>query len=601
MKKTLFLTSLLIFLLSTVSPANLQMELKDSQGQTVYTEYQVLKDGSLINSSTNTLNVDLTKNKNYTIKQKASTSKGWYNVTFYELNITQDLNPKTQMINTTIPDDKTYLTDKSNTYAADTSNLKFSKSKIRSNSVKEPDRVAHCLEYDYQASECTNWNINSTTDYSSTYSSDIFEFNVTEFDGYASGTTAPYPNISEIRVYDVGDTMDNREGGELVEQGLNSSFTLPQYGPAEYRFEFQVYNNGSRDWEIVSEDLMFEDGLEGSWKVSDIFYELGAVNDGGAFSNGKVSWNMDNGGILDLSGANDTLEANFVLDLDLGDSFTTDNRFKVEDTSEDSGTDAQHKVDWKKLGDLNVSISEPPNDTVVSKNRFFQLNGSVECLEGVCGQVSVSPRYNETFGSFSLIREDSGTAFYTNTSSEKVCGTLSESEKCDVSWYMNSTGDVESWHKVDLNASSNYTEIPESSSSFSEIQINEMVILNLSWDQTDFGYINPGEEDKPAEGNANKEYNITVGEKSMNVDNIYVKGQDLISVKDDTYSIGITNLTMTTELSSRNFTVKKDYTKILSDISAGTSINTKYWLDAPLGRTQGAYSGSMTFKANSTS
>lgn len=601
MKKTLIVPSILIILFSSVSAVNLQMELKDSQGQTIYTEYEVLKDGSLVNSSTNTLDVELTENENYTVKQKASTVNGWYNVTFYEFNMTQNLNPQTQMINTTIPDDKTYLTDKSNTYAVDTSNLKFSKSKIKLNSFDQPDRVAHCLEYDYQASECTDWNINSTTDYSSSYSSDVFEFNVTEFDGYASGTTAPYPNITEIRIYDVGDTMDNREGGDLVEEGLNSSFTLPQYGPAEYRFEFQVYNNGSKDWEILSEDVMFEEGLDSSWTVSDIFYELGNVKDGGAFSNGKVSWNTDNGGILDLSGSNDTLEANFVLDLDLDQSTITDNRFKVEDVSQDSGTEVKHEVNWKKLGNLNVSINEPPNETVVSKNRFFQINGSVECLDGTCGEVRASARYNETSSSFSLIPEDSGTQFYTNSSSEKVCGTLSESEKCYVSWYVNATGDVESWHKVDLNATSNYTDIPASSSPFSEIQINEMIILNLSWDQTDFGYIDPGEDKKPAEGNDNKEYNITVGEKSMNVDNIYVKGQDLVSVKDSTYSIGITNLTMTTERSSQNFTVRKDYSKILSDVSAGSSINTEYWLDVPLGRTQGAYTGNITFKANSTS
>ena len=597
MKKTVLLTVTL--LLTTLAAAEqLQLELKNEDSQTVPAEYEVYQDGNLVESASDSLNAALTQGQNYTVKQKASTPKGWYNITYYNLSISQDISPATQLINTTIPEDQPFLTDKSKTYAVQASSFDFSKAKIRITSTQQPNRIGHCLNYDYQASQCTEWNINSTQDYNSAYGSGIIEFNVTEFDGYIKGATAPYPKIREIRIYDVTDTMNNREEGTLLDQGLNSTFSISQYSPGEYRFEFEIVNNGSEAWNLASEDIMFERGLLSEWTVSDIFYELDRIYDQGTFSAGEVSWDT-NGGVLDISGSNDTLEANFVLDLGLDQSVTTDNLFTVEDVSEGTGTEDEHQLRWKKLGDLNVSIQKPPNDTVLSKGHNFTVNGSVECLDGFCGEVTVSPRYNTSDG-YQKISEDLGAPFYTEENNEKVCGTLSSSEACSVNWDVNATGGLESWHRLDLNGTSNYSEIPERSSSYTEVQINEMLIMDLSWDQTGFGYVNPGENDKPAERNGEQAYNISIDQESLNVDNLWVKGSDLISTVDQDYRIGITNLTMTTDLINRNHTVRKDYTKLMENIAPGTTINTRYWLDIPLGRTQGGYSGTLTFKANTT-
>ena len=597
MKKTIFLTA--VILLTTMASAEqLQLELENEDGQTVPAEYEVYQDGNLIESSSDSLNVTLTQDENYTVKQKAPTPEGWYNLTYYNLSVSQDVSPATQLINTTIPEDQTFLTDKSKTYAVQTSNFDYSRAQIRITSPEQPNRVGHCLSYDYQVSECTEWNINSTGDYSSSYSSEVIEFNVTDFDGYTTGATAPYPNIKEIRIYDVTDTMNNREEGTLLDQGLNSTFSVSQYSPGEYRFEFDVVNNGSEVWDLASADRIFETGLLTDWTVSDIFYELGQIYEQGTFSGGEVSWDT-NEGELDTSGSNDTLEANFVLDLGLDQSVTTDNLFGVEDVSEETGTDEEHEIRWRKLGDLNVSIQKPPNGTVLSKGHNFTVNGSVECLDGFCGEVAVSPRYNTSEG-YRKIPEGSGTPFYTEESNEKVCGTLSDSETCSVSWQVNATGDLKSWRRLDVNSSSNYSDILESSSSYTEVQINEMLIMDLSWDQTSFGYVNPGENNKPAERNGEEAYNISIGEESLKVDNLWVKGSGLISTVDPDYRIGITNLTMTTGLIDRNHTVRQDYTRLMENIDPGTTFSTRYWLDIPLGRTQGGYTGSLTFKANTT-
>lgn len=588
----------LLLLTASATAESLTLGLEDGEGNLVGAEYRIYQDGNLQNSSTGNIDVELNHNENYTVKELAPTTNGWYNTTYYNLNITQNLNPDTQLSNLSLPNDKTFLTDLSNTYTVQTENLSFEKAKIRLSSSREPNRISHCLNYDFQASKCNSWEVNSTADYSSSYSSDILEFNVTEFDGYSAGRTAPYPNVTEIRIYDVSDTLDNRNEGILLEEGLNKTFNVAQYGSGEYRFEFRVYNNGSENWQLLSEDELFEEGLDSTWSVSDIWYYLGETQDGGSFSGGKVSWDTGNGGELETTSGNETLTAKFVIDLTLDNTKITDNLFKAFDTSEGTGSTEEHEVRWKKLGDLNVTIHEPPNGTVLPYQEFSTVNATVECLDGKCGEVKASTRHNSTDG-YQLISEESGEPFYTNNSNEKLCGVLESSESCSISWKVNTTGEVESWHKVDVNASSNYTEIPERSSSYSEVQINKVVIMNLSWSETDFGYIDPGEE-KPAEGNDNKAYNITIGEKSTPVDGLWLKGNDLVSVKDDRYRINISNVTMTTEFSSQNFSIQTDYQRILSDISPGTSINTRYWLDAPLGITQGAYKGNITFKANST-
>lgn len=599
LKKSIFL-AVTIALLATPSIAyNLTMQLENSTGNQVGADYEVYKDGELVNSSTGSIDVDLNNNENYTVKEAASTSRGWFNVTYYSFNITQDLNPQTQLTEQTLPNDKTFLTNLSKTYTVETDNLSFKKSKIRISSQSQPNRVAHCLNYDFQTSECSNWEVNSTGDFSSSYSSEIFEFNVTEFDGYSTGTTAPYPNVTEIRIYDVSDTMDDRDGGNLEAEGFNSTFKLPQYGSAEYRFEFQVFNNGSETWSLLSEDTMFEDALDSSWSVPDIWYFLGEDRTGGTFSNGKVSWDTGNGGDLEVSTGNETLTASFVLDLNLDSSQITENLFKVQDESEGTGTDVDHTIRWKKLGDLNVTIQEPVNDTVVPYQEFFTVNASVECLDGGCGEVKASTRYNSSEG-FELISESQEEPFYTNQSNEKICGTLSSGENCYINWSVNATGNVSSYHKIDINASSNFTEIPEKSSSYSEIQINEIILMDLTWNTTDFGNIDPGEE-KAAEGNDDLKYNITFDEKSTKADGLWIKGTDLISEADDSYSINISNVTTQTDRQNQNYSVQTNYTKILSDISGGSEINTKYWLDAPFGITAGRYNGNITFKANTTS
>lgn len=599
MRKPLIAILATTLLVSTAAAVQLDMVLKDGSGETVDTRYKVLQDGNLVTSSQDTLNATLTENQNYTVKQQASTQQGWYNVTYHDLNATQDLSPATQLTKASIPDQKTFLTNRTKLYTVQTENMDFRKAEMRLSVRSQPNQVAHCTAYDFQASECNDWNVNTTADYASSYSDPVFEFNVTSFDGYAAGTTAPYPNITEVRIYDVSDTLDNRAGGELVEKGLNETFTVAQHSPSEYRFEFSVFNNGSEPWTLESADTLYEEGLDPGWTVSDIWYRIGKNRDGGTFSEGRVDWQTGNGGQLDVTGDNDTMEAAFVLDLGLDSTVTTDNLFSVMDSSSGTGSTDEHRLKFRDLGDLNVTLEEPPNGTMMPKGHFFTVNASVTCQGGYCGEVRATPRYNTSEG-YSVIPQDSGTPFYTNRSPENLCGALSASETCHTSWKVNATGPLESWHRIDVNSSSNYTEIPEADSAYSEIQINQMVMMNLTWDTTNFGYIDPGEQDKPATGNSKQTYNITISEESMKVDNLYVKGSDLVSRTDSDYRIGITNLTMTTELSSTNHTVRNEYSRILQDISPGTSINTKYWLDAPTGIVQGGYTGSITFKANAT-
>ncbi|MFB6181168.1 MAG: hypothetical protein ABEJ93_04795 [Candidatus Nanohalobium sp.] len=597
MKKLAIAAAIITVLTVSAAAADLNLTLKNSTGGTVAAEYTVLQNGEIVTQASDSLTADLNKNENYTVKQEGLTDQGWYNVTYHSFNVTQNLDPQTQLVKTSLPSDKEYQTDLTRLYAVETRNLKFEKAEIEIDAEQRLNRIDHCLSYDFQSSGCSNWQINSTGDYSSSYSSNVLEFNTSSFDGFMAGRTAPFPNITEIRIYDVTDTLDDETGGKLIEKGLNTSFHINQYSSSEYRFEFQVFNNGSEDWRLETGDKLLEKGLNSSWSVNSIWYFLGEKKTGGTFSSGTVSWDTGNNGILQVSGSNSSLTAKFLLDLSLDKQQRTNNFFNVSDTSEGLGTSADHSVIWNKLGDLNVTIQDPVNGTVLPRNHFFTVNATVECLNGDCGKVKASPRYNTSTG-YEVVPE-SGTPFYVNKSSSKVCGRLSRGENCSVSWQVNATGDLKSWHRIDVNSSSNYSAIPEKASGFSEVQINQMVIMNLSWSELDFGYIDPGEK-KAASGNEELKYNISFSEKSMEVDGLWVKGDDLVSLKDERYSISIRNVSMTTDRTSSNFTVTPSYKEILTGIEPGAEINTKYWLDVPLGITQGGYRGNITFKANAT-
>lgn len=412
------------------------------------------------------------------------------------------------------------------------------------------------------------------------------------------GALEPNPQIQNISIYNVTDSTGEGRytGGNYITSGLNTTFLINQTKDnRDYRFTFRLNNTGDGDWALEGADDLLHDGLDTGWSINRTWYNIsGTEYVGGTFSGGTLEWNTSQGGTLSTG---ENLYAKYIVEINLPESQTYDQRFLANDTSENNATEDEHVLDLNRLGSLSVVIEEPPNETVVAQNKTFQLNATIDCAGGECGNVSANARYNQSSTADTLIPENSGTPFHTTNSNLRDCGELLASENCTVVWDVNATGEKNSWHLLDSNITSTYDKIEGQESADTEVQIKQVVMLNLSWSTTDFGVLDPGDQNKSAIGNDNLTYNVTVQEKSNDAD-IWLKGKDIQS-QDSDYFIGIGNMTYSLDNSYDTSTPVQDaYELVKSSVAGDTVLNTFYWLDVPTGIYKGDYNGTITYKAN---
>lgn len=426
---------------------------------------------------------------------------------------------------------------------------------------------------------------------------------VSSASSFGTGVDEPLPNLTQISVYDVsGLSVSEKETqGSLVASGLNSTLTVNQeQTEREYRFSFKITNEGDSAWEINNTDQLYHEGLNSTWTVNKVWYNISQDYDGGTFSNNKLEWNTSEGGTLN---SGETMYAKYLVDINLDKSELHSQYFLVNDTSNNTGSEDYHELDVNKLGTLDIVLEDPPNDTVVTQNKTFLMKATVSCLNGECGEVNASPRFNESSTADTIISEGSGSPFYTVNQNTKICSSdLKKDQSCQVSWDVNATGDLESYRWIDINSSSSFNDISSTNPDDHRVQINMAILINTSWDTTDFGLLDPGEKVQPAAGNSNLSYNVTVPEESNLVDDLWIKATDLTSeLQPDNYSIGAGNVSYSFENdTSTSSNISNSYQSIRSSIDPGTVLNTFFWIDVPTGIYRGGYTGTMYFKANST-
>lgn len=413
----------------------------------------------------------------------------------------------------------------------------------------------------------------------------------------SSSAAAQSLELQNISVYNVTAATgeDRYTGGEFLASGTNTTFLVNQTRDREdYRFTFRVSNSGA-DWTIQGEDILFHENLSTSWSINRTWYNAsGTEYEGGSFSNGRISWDTSQGGTLN---SGDSLYAKYIVEVDQQQSARFDQRFLANDTSENNWTQDEHVLDLNRLGHLNLILEEPPNETVLTQNKTFVVNSTIECIGGECSDVTATPRYNTSSTPDTVMPEMDGEPFHTLNANTGSC-TLLAGENCFVSWEVNATAADSTSHLIDVNASSSYSEIEEEDSADAEVDVRQVVMMNLSWDATDFGLLDPGDRQKPAIGNDNLTYNVSILENSNEAD-IWIKGEDLISQEDSNYRIGIENMNYSLEnLQSSSEPVQQSYSLLKGGIGAGNVLNTFYWLDVPTGIIKGDYKGSITFKAN---
>ncbi|MFB6190150.1 MAG: hypothetical protein ABEJ91_01120 [Candidatus Nanohaloarchaea archaeon] len=420
---------------------------------------------------------------------------------------------------------------------------------------------------------------------------------------FGTGNGEPLPNVTSLSIYDVtGLSSTQKEtGGVLEDSGINETFLVNQTDYwRTYRFSFEIRNDGDTTWDIndTDGDVMFHDNLDADWRVTKIWYNISQDYDSGTFQNGKVDWNTSKGGSL---APGETLYAKYLVNISLSSSNSYFQQFKVNETLENAGSYDYHTLDSNKLGFLNLTLEEPPNDTVVVQDEYYIHNVSVTCENGECGTVKVSPRYNESSTADTLVPENSGTPFHTNTSNVKTCdSSLLQDETCYSTWFVNASGTLESWHLLDGNASSSYSQVAGNDSEDHLVQVNKAILVDLSWNTTRFGVLDPGSQNNSALGNDNLAYNFTVDEYSKQVDELWVRSTDLNNLTSG-YTIGATNLSYsdTNDIATEEF-LSNSYQLAKTSLSPGSVVNFFFWLDIPTGIKKGGYNGTIYFKANST-
>ena len=414
-------------------------------------------------------------------------------------------------------------------------------------------------------------------------------------------TTGTLPNVTQLEIYDVTDlsNTDKETEGTLEDSGLNKTFKITQSTQSQYRFSFKIVNDGDSDWDLATEDELFHDGLNDTWSVDKIWYNISQDYDGGSFSNNKVSWDIDPGSTLN---SGETMYAKYLVTVDGNQTLEYDQRFEVNDTSADAGSFDEHELKTLKYGYIEVDILEPPNDTVLEQNNTFKLNGTAKCVEGRCGQVSLTSRYNTSSSADTAIPQ-TGEPFNTNKSNPSVCASnLESNQRCSVEWFVNASGDIDTFHYLDVLAESNVSEVQENNSVDHLVQINNLLIFDLTWNNLDFGNLDPGAENRSAIGNSDRSYNVSVSEDSEPVDEMWIRSTDLNSSDfPGEYAIFAENMSFSLQNNIGTETKLSNTYKLLkSSISPGTVFSTYYWIDVPFGIYNGEYSGTMYFKANST-
>jgi len=345
---------------------------------------------------------------------------------------------------------------------------------------------------------------------------------------------------------------------------------------------------------------MVHEGLNSSWSAVEIWYNITGdqqyKGNSATFSGDTVEWDTSTGGTV---GNSQTMYAKYIVTVEQSDTSTFSEHFEVNDTGVTTGGSFDdHKLTVEKLGYLNLSLYEPPSDSIVAQNQSFLMNGSVKCENGRCGTVTVNPRYNQSSNADTQIPNDaSSEPFNTNLSSRSF--EISRGERKYTNFSVNASGDYESYHLLDLEGSSS-RDIENNDSEDHLVQINSAVEIDLNWSGIDFGPLEPGQTDKPAENNSDSLYNITVDERSEQIDNLWVRATDMNSTELN-YNISAKNLSVATENDiSKEMNLSNTYQNLASNLSPGDIVETFYWIDVPLGIYNGEYNGKIFFKANST-
>lgn len=258
-------------------------------------------------------------------------------------------------------------------------------------------------------------------------------------------------------------------------------------------------------------------------------------------------------------------------------------------------------------GYLEVNLIGPPSSFSVTQNQTFNVNASVYCRNGSCGEVNGTVRYNGSSSNpDTSIPTSYATPFYvTQGNQPQTCGNMIQDQFCQLNWTVNATGEADSVWKIGVLFNSTQAGVQENHTSNSTVAITACTeSITLGWD-IDFGTYNPNTpaSDNPALGNTGKLYNIT---NSGTCDlKVWIKGSEYLENITYNSKIYIGNLTWTnisSEYSSSYPNMTTSWSLVNETLLGGGNYNitTYYWLAIPPVYA-GRYNGTVTICGNYSS
>ena len=560
-----------------------------------------------ITSSDDTLTDELALNQNYTVEivvpvQNTLTAK------IIDLNITENMSLQPQTIENytgTIPPKIQNVTS---IFALNDSGLSYDHAMlVIPKKGLNITNILHCLDWNFTAGSCSSWEVNDTADYNVQENSTHIWFNVTRFDAFGGGQSSPLPNITEIKIYNVTGLPNTHVGGDLVDSGLNKTFNFVTNGSYQYRVEIKVRNDGGSTWNIDSTDIVYHEGLNSNWQIdngTDVWYSIGTTNrTGGNWSDGRVTWDTTLGGTLKKG---ETATFNYVFNATSSQDEQLPVYFLANETQKNAGSYDYSVFNVTKIGYLSPSLATPLDNQIVPQNRTFVINATVQCLEGECGYVTGTPRYNASSSlPDTYISNTSGTTpfFIIGDNQTKHCPEyMYNGTSCTLTWTINSTGNLTDAYEIDVEFNSTTYSLTNHTENHT-VEIGIVLILSLTFDYIDFGSSQPLTKNISALGNDNNQYNITIDPNSNNVEGLYIKGTDMNLTTESwgNYYIGVTNMSAsTTNDISTETALDYDWVQIKGFTPSGTNVTTYYWLDLPPGLYKGDYEGTIWIMGNAT-
>lgn len=247
----------------------------------------------------------------------------------------------------------------------------------------------------------------------------------------------------------------------------------------------------------------------------------------------------------------------------------------------------QYYVGYPSYLEVNLTNPNPSQPLNSVQNQTFNVNATIVCRNGPCGQVSGTVMYNLSSSSpdTAVNTTEGDKPFYIQESPAnaiKSCGTMNSEDSCQLNWTINATGNVNSNWKIGVLFNSSYTDITNNNTNNATISILSCTEdFNLNWNSIKFGLLDPSTGPTKAPGNDDSLYNITVNPDSCNLD-FYISGTDLTNTTLQS-EIGVGNITWsnTSNSSSTSYNLSYESNVIKLNVAKNTNVTTWYWINVP--------------------